>query len=514
MADREKERDINEEKNAAALQQNDENGNNYGVSDQTAAPETFGKGEAEEVSSAEGQAEAMPNLNAERGEKRNFSARMGDADYVTGRRYDAVKNAFLSYRPQEKRGKPLKARITSGGETFASGRKLLAKLCLVGGYLRLYFALNPKAYSWQKYHHKDFSEVARYAKTPLMIKLSSDRQEKHALELIGEVMRANGYEINPDYIPEDRADIFRLPPSKRRVRTKIVYVDRPVQGEAAAADGTEYFAPPPAVTAAPAAPENPAEVDVKLPRRAKVTDREGVRVGKIRRSVWYDEEENAQGEFRKEERNVFLYAEDARKAYIDGNDNVLSLSDGYMATIHRFRWIPFIAVLLVILALLTGLSVMLGLYFTSQSGNPYAPTIFIADEDGKQWSDSENLPVFVNETFGDAVIMPGLKGSYRFTLENRNADALEFSLQFSEESNEYGIEIVYKLKRDGVYIGGGEYVGAARLGLSEMTIEAESATVFELEWFWQDNDAADTAAGENGAVYTLRIDFEASVLIE
>lgn len=513
MADREKERDINEEE-TAALQQNDNNIKNSkdsGVFERTAEPENF-LGKPEEIKEAEGGSDVMPDLNAERGEKRNFSARMGDADYVTGRRYDAVKNAFLSYRPQEKGIKPLKTRITSSGETYAAGRKLLAKLCLVGGYLRLYFALDPKAYSRQKYHHKDFSEVARYAKTPLMIKLSSDRQEKHALELIGEVMRANGYEINPDYIPEDRAGIFRLPPSKRRVRTKIVYVDRPVQRELAVADGTGNFAP---YDVTPTAPENTAEVDVKLPRRAKVTDREGVKIGKIRRSVWYDEEDNAQGEFRKEETNVFLYAEDARKAYIDGNDNILSLSNGYMATIHRFRWIPFIAVLLVILALLTALSVMLGLYFTSRSGNPYAPTIFIADEDGTEWSDSENLPVFVNETFGDAVIMPGLKGSYRFTLENHNSDVLEFSLQFSEESNEYGIDIVYKLKRDNVYIGGGdEYVGAARLGLSEMTIEAESATVFELEWYWQDNDAADTAAGENGAVYTLRIDFAASVLIE
>ena len=44
-----------------------------------------------------------------------------------------------------------------------------------------------------------------------------------------------------------------------------------------------------------------------------------------------------------------------------------------------------------------------------------------------------------------------------------------------------------------------------------MTIEAGSSTIFELEWRWLDDDEADTAAGENGADYTLRITFTAFV---
>ena len=51
----------------------------------------------------------------------------------------------------------------------------------------------------------------------------------------------------------------------------------------------------------------------------------------------------------------------------------------------------------------------------------------------------------------------------------------------------------------------------AELGLRGMTIEAESTTLFEIEWYWKDNDAVDTAAGENEAQYTLQIEFVAAV---
>ena len=134
-------------------------------------------------------------------ERQTFAARMGDAGYVAGRRYDAVKNAFLSYRTAGKKPKTVRARITSGGETFGAGRNLYAKLCLVGGYLRLFLALDPKAYNPQKYHHKDYTEVVRYAKVPLMIKLSSDRQVKNALELIDDVLTQNGFVKEETYLP-------------------------------------------------------------------------------------------------------------------------------------------------------------------------------------------------------------------------------------------------------------------------------------------------------------------------
>ena len=446
-------------------------------------------------------------------EHRTFAARMADAGYSAGRRYDAVKNAFLSYRSAEKKLRQLRSRITSSGETFAAGRKLLARLCLVGGYLRLFLALDPKAYNVQKYHHKDYTEVVRYAKTPFMIKLSSDRQVRYALELIEELMLVNGFVKDESYIPRDQAGVFRSP---RRRKTKIVYVNRPAEGAAAE---TAAALPPALPAAVPSAEEDesddvqdigePEAIDVRLPRRAAVVDKKGRRVGKIRKCVWRGEEDEVHGEFRKEDTNVFLYAGEARTAYVDKNDNILTLDNAYLATIRRFGWLP-VLLIVIILAVATVLSVVLSSYFMSRSTD-YAPVLFVAHEDGTQWQDEENLPVFMNETFGDTVIAPGMQGTYRFALRNDNADTLVFALIFSEE-NTHGIGLVYKLKRDGVYVSGiSEHVGTEELSIYDMTIEPDSTTVFEIEWYWQDNDEVDTIAGENGAAYTLNIAFTAYV---
>ena len=52
---------------------------------------------------------------------------------------------------------------------------------------------------------------------------------------------------------------------------------------------------------------------------------------------------------------------------------------------------------------------------------------------------------------------------------------------------------------------------AHELSTEEMTIEANSSSVFVLEWEWRHNDAVDTVAGQNGAIYTLNINLNAQV---
>lgn len=455
--------------------------------------------EGENAQPAQSHAAAAVMPTAASRSNSSFAERMGDAGYIAGRRYDAVKNAFLAYKTKDRRPKTVRSRITRSGETFYAGRKVLGKVCLVGGYLRLFLALDPKQYNVDKYHHKDYSEVVRYAKFPFMIKLSSDRQEKYAVELIDELLVLNGFVRDESYEEKDQANIFKktrrkkAEPQAAEVRT--VYVPVPAEAEAAAAEDIG----------------EPESIDVKLPKRGTVLDKQGKRIGKVRKSVWRDEEETEQGVFVKEETNVFVYAGETRTGYVDKNDNILTLSNKYVATIRRAErfWILALVIFLVLVTLLT---VILSAYFLTRSENSdYAPVLFIASEDGTDWNDAEELPVFFNETFGDSKIAPGMKGSYRFTFENRNKNALEYSLQFSEE-NEYGISIVYRLKRDGAYISGAQdYVGAAQLGLEQLTVEASSSTVFELEWYWQDNDAADTVAGENSAVYSLTITLSAHI---
>ena len=164
-----------------------------------------------------------------------------------------------------------------------------------------------------------------------------------------------------------------------------------------------------------------------------------------------------------------------------------------------------------ICAVLAVLSILLGALAVPRTEAPYAPTIFIADETGTAWSDQENLPVFYNDKFGDSVIAPGMSGSYRFVFENKNDDAVEFSLGFSE-MNEYGIGLGYRLVRDGSPVTLSEgFVKPEELGADGMTLQAYSSTLFELQWYWVENDEIDTAAGEADAIYTLTISFTAAV---
>ena len=451
----------------------------------------------ENVSAAAAPPPSAPRAN------RSFAERMGEAGYVTGRRYDAVKNEFLAYKTKEKKPKNVRARITRSGETFRSGRQVLAKLCLVGGYLRLFLALDPKQYNEDKYHHKDYTEVVRYAKFPFMIKLSSDRQVRYARELIGELLLLNGFVRDEEYVEKDQANIFKKPYRRKAAQPaeaepSIVYV--PVARE----DDDDEIAAEEDIG-------EPECIDVKLPRRAVVVNKQRERIGKVRGGVWEDEEGNEQGVFVKNETNVFVYSNNERIGYVDKNDNILSPANKYIATLRRAGRF-WLLLLLLLLLLLTVVSVALSAYFLTRSDNTdYAPVIFVATDDGTSWEDTENLPVFFSEEFGDAKAMPGMSGSYRFVFENRNDDAVGYSLGFSE-TNEYGISILYRLKRDGAYISGTEgYVTPEQLSMEGLTIEARSSSVFELEWTWKDNDAADTQAGENEAVYTLSISFSAQV---
>ena len=266
------------------------------------------------------------------------------------------------------------------------------------------------------------------------------------------------------------------------------------------------FAPSTAETAQP----EPEDIDVRLPERATVVDEQGARIGKVRDGIWYDKKDEPCGEFVKESTNVFVYKGSARTGYLDKNDNILTMNNRYVATLRRPNRAR-IAVAALLVVLLTALTFVLSAYFMLRSENYYAPVLFIATENGASWEESEDLPVFFNDKFGDEKAYPGMSGSYRFVFENRNADKLEYSLRFVDQ-NEYGIEIVYRLKRDNSYIAGASgYVRAEELGREALTIEPESSTVFELEWYWRDNDAADTAAGENGAVYRLKISLSAHV---
>ena len=277
-------------------------------------------------------------------------------------------------------------------------------------------------------------------------------------------------------------------------------------------------ASPAAETAAPAAPvpgSSAYDIEVKRPKRGRVRDREGFELGKLRRGVGYDTDKNRRGEFIKEDdKNVYLYEGEnenrRRTGYVDKHNNIHTLQNEYVGTIVHART-PWLLILCILLALITALTCILCAWALSRSESPYAPIIFATEEDGTNWEDREDLSVFYNQTFGDKVIVPGMTGAYRFRMQNNSPDPIVYSLTFSE-TNEYGIAMRYRLKRDGVYIAGEEgYVTVEELCLEDLSVEEESITLFELEWVWAHNDPVDTFAGENEAMYYLHIDFLAEV---
>ena len=107
----------------------------------------------------------------------------GDEDFQDC--YHFIKNTLLSY-------KKVKSRMSWSKETFKQGKIQLAILLVKGKSLWLYLNLDPKDYEGSKYRFKDFSDKPKFAQTPLGMKLSSDRAQLHAYELIADMMAKHG----------------------------------------------------------------------------------------------------------------------------------------------------------------------------------------------------------------------------------------------------------------------------------------------------------------------------------
>ena len=247
----------------------------------------------------------------------------------------------------------------------------------------------------------------------------------------------------------------------------------------------------------------------RLPRRATVVDEHGEKIGRVRKGVWYDAQDAELGRFAESEAGgVYLYAQDVRSGYVDGNDNIRTPAGAYVATLRYFNWgILWLLILALLLA-----AALLGVGIGLSRPAERAPVFFIVEDTDERasWSDMEDIPLFYGDGGYDEIV-PGMRGSYRFLFVNENEHSLVFSFDFDEE-NEYGIDLCFRLKRDGAYIRGEEgYIGPEDLSFADFTIEAQSESLFEVEWYWRDNDPVDTVAGENGAIYRLLIDFAAEV---
>ncbi|MDE5547248.1 MAG: uL15 family ribosomal protein [Anaeroplasmataceae bacterium] len=87
-------------------------------------------------------------------------------------------------------------------ERIYLGRNTFALLVFKGKKLCVAYALDPKDYVETKYRAIDLSEVKRFAKTPTLLKITSDRKQKYVLELLDYIFTNNGL-VHKEVTPEE-----------------------------------------------------------------------------------------------------------------------------------------------------------------------------------------------------------------------------------------------------------------------------------------------------------------------
>ena len=103
-------------------------------------------------------------------------------------------------------------------------------------------------------------------------------------------------------------------------------------------------------------------------------------------------------------------------------------------------------------------------------------------------------------------------GTYKFYIRNKSNQDMTYNITFTDEVKKF-VNMKYKLKMDNIYIKGNEeeYVTINNLNVSNISVLKDSANIFTLEWYWEDNDELDTQIGiSDERYYTINLDIEAS----
>lgn len=156
--------------------------------------------------------------------------------------------------------------------------------------------------------------------------------------------------------------------------------------------------------------------------------------------------------------------------------------------------------------------VILGYVLTLIAKPPYSPAVFSLKEDGISWNQVGDLNVFANpELNGAKIIKPGAKGKYDFVIENLNDESIIYWF-YMHESNEYNINMKYKLKLEGAYILGSEdkWLNVLDLKQQGLTILSNSRSLYTLEWFWEESED-DVDIAKSKAQYRLHITINAKI---
>ena len=143
------------------------------------APETATEEDSEEQTTAE-EAEGKVRYDY------SFEARLAMADEETKAYYTQLVTYARSWG--------VKVTRNWKKEKIHTGRTVYAAMMFRGARLAVAFALDPKEFEGSKYRAKDLSESKRHSKTPMLLKITSARRAKHALELLRLALEKAGVE--------------------------------------------------------------------------------------------------------------------------------------------------------------------------------------------------------------------------------------------------------------------------------------------------------------------------------
>lgn len=118
---------------------------------------------------------------------RTFSARLRLSSEELKDRFAAVSNELLKFDR-------IKMRISRRFATFNRGRKIIARMNVVGKTLKIYLPLNFEEVG-EKYRALDVSDKKRFIGTPVCLKIRSNRGARYAIELVNKYASENDFAL-------------------------------------------------------------------------------------------------------------------------------------------------------------------------------------------------------------------------------------------------------------------------------------------------------------------------------
>ena len=151
----------------------------------------------------------------------------------------------------------------------------------------------------------------------------------------------------------------------------------------------------------------------------------------------------------------------------------------------------------------------------SNSNTDLEDEFYVSDNKIVKWNDNTDLNIFTDSKKISKVngkIAPESTGIYVFNVNNKTKYNLKYNISFNE-SNEYSINMKYKLKKGNTYLVD-QYVSYDQLNINDMLLNSNKTDVYSLEWKWVgDNDNNDSTIGmsaKDGDInYSLKINIEA-----